>query len=147
LDDFAPFYKTKFKNLSLEKKEHQEIESIKNLFEISFPSFNQFTPKKVIKILKDTRINELRNMVKNSIENNIEFDLVFANRILHEVFEIEKTLNSLRKITSYATIPINMIPVVGTPAQKIAEEILSYNEEIKIKEKYQWFYLISELKR
>ena len=52
----------------------------------------------------------------------MEFDSDFARRILAEVCKQDRELQRFRKVISYATIPLDFIPWVGTLVQKGAEE-------------------------
>lgn len=144
--DFWPFYRDKF--LMIGKKETPEqkrIKKLKQLFEVSFPEFAHWNHKNIIKALKDRRISELRSLVDKAVKEEIKFDHEFANRVLQEVLGIEQRLSRFRKIVSYITLPIDFIPSVGTVVQRGVEELITYVVDRKARNRFKWFYFISEL--
>jgi len=55
--DFRPFYREKFTRVCREQMPSETpVESVKQLFEISFPELNHWTPSKIVRALKDKRI-------------------------------------------------------------------------------------------
>lgn len=144
--DFSPFYKQKFLSVGREGPEGKEhIEAIKKLFEVSFPEYNIKDPATLIRILHDERITELRELIQDAIEGKIVFDEDFARNVFKEVFEIERKTSNYRKIISYLTIPVSFFPGVGAITQKTAEEVLGTLLEKKLKQKYRWFYILSDI--
>lgn len=143
--DFEPFYREKFLTVGQEgRPEEKRIQKVKQLFELSFPEFFPSDAKNMLKMMKDKRISDLRNLVNKAVEEEIQFDREFAIRILQEVFGTEQRIGRLRNIVSYATLPIGFAPLVGTPLQKAVEEVVDRLAESKMRKQYRWFYLISE---
>ena len=146
--DFAPFYKKTSFSVGIDQTpEQKKIQKVKQLFELSFSEFTFWDNRHVITALKDKRIANLRDLVDKSCKEGKEFDLEYANRILHEVVGIEQRIGRFRKIVSYLTMPIGYIPWVGTPLQQGVNEVVGQIEESNIKKDYRWFYLISELSK
>lgn len=144
--DFSPFYREKFLRIAKDSSPaEKEINNVKKLFEISFPEFSYWQPKNVIKALKDKRIKDLRELIDLASKGDIEFDKEFANRVLSEVVQIESSITKFRTIVSYATTPLGFIPIAGTPLQKITEEAIVQPVQKKKRQKFRWFYMISEL--
>jgi len=144
--DMRPFYDLKFLRIGQANPPGQsQMDKLKSLFTVSFPEFTLWTPQAIVKALQDKRISELRGLVKNAVENETEFDHEFANQVFREVLQVERGIGKLRNIVSYATIPLDFVPVVGTPLQKIAEEIIVYPLAQRKMRKFRWFYLISEV--
>lgn len=144
--DFSPFYKQKFLSVGREGPEGKEhIEAIKNLFEVSFPEYNIKDPTTFTRILHDERITELRELVQDAVEGKIVFNEDFARNVFKEVFEIERRTSNYRKIISYLTMPVGFFPGIGTIAQKTTEEALGTLLGKKLKQKYRWFYMLSDI--
>ncbi len=145
-NDFRPFYKDKFMRIAQDSPPGQkQTESIKKLFEISFPEFTFWSPDNIIKALKDKRISDLRDLINKTASGEVEFDKEFATRTLSEVLKIERSIGKFRSFVSYLTMPLGFIPIAGTPIQKVAEEVIARPVEGKKRKEYQWLYLISEL--
>ena len=144
--DFQPFYKEKYLRIAMDSTPAEKaIQNVKKLFEISFPDFSNWNHKNLIRALKDYRITDLRELIDSASNDDIVFDEKFANRVLSEVLKIESNIGKIRKIVSYTTIPLGYIPIVGNPIQKIAEEGIMQPIQKKSRQKYRWFYMISEL--
>lgn len=144
--DFLPFYRLKFLSVGKENiKEERQIEESQKLFEVSFPEFAITDTRALIKALQDKRIADLREMVNRAVKGEVTFDQEFARNIFKEVFEIERRTNIYRKIISYVTSPMGFVPWVGTAAQMVIEETVGTPLEKKLKQKYRWFYLVSDL--
>ncbi len=144
--DFQPFYNAKFLTIARDSAPGQhEINNIRKLFELSFPELAFQQPEELIKALKDKRIASLRDLVSSACKGEVEFDREFANRVLYEVFKVEQRMSMVRKVVSYATLPLHFVPFVGVPLQKVAEEAIEHAVEHKKKKDLRWFYMISEL--
>ncbi|MCZ6624067.1 MAG: hypothetical protein O7B35_07540 [Deltaproteobacteria bacterium] len=144
-EDYAPFYRAKFLTIGAEERPGQEnMRAVRKLFEVSFPEISFSNPRSLIKILTDKRITQLRELVEKAVRGDVEFDKEFANRTFQEVLRIEQKAGRVRKIVSWATLPLSFIPVVGSPLQKGVEEAAGHIVERKLKKDFRWFYLISE---
>jgi hypothetical protein len=146
--DFLPFYKHKFLYVGQEVPEpEKEIQAIHRLFDLSFPEFEIAAPADLIKILRDRRLIELRQLVEEAVEGKVVFDAQFARRILREVLQTERKINRYRNIISYLTLPIdllNFLPGVGGLVQKGVEELAGFAIERRL-QKHRWFYLLSDI--
>jgi hypothetical protein len=144
--DFRPFYRDKFLRVArLTAPGQSETDSIRKLFEISFPEFAFWTPASIVRALKDKRIVDLRRLVEAAAEGKVEFDREFATRVLAEVLSVERSIGKLRNFVSYVTLPLGLIPWVGDVVQKSVEEAVVQPIARKRRTEYRWFYLISEM--
>lgn len=144
--DFAPFYSAKFESVGQEERPGQgRIEKVKQLFEVAFPEFAAWNPKTLVRALRDPRIVDLRLLVEKSVREEIEFDVSFARRILAEVVEADRRVERTRRLVSLATLPLALIPRVGTVVQKGVDEVALRVAEADLHAELRWFYLISEL--
>ncbi len=144
--DFVPFYSVKFMSVGKSKDEVQERKrQVQKLFGVSFPDLAPYDTSDLLKILNDKRIEDLRALVNDAVEGNVEFDDTFAKAVLSEVFRSERKANRFRNILGYATLPIGFIPVIGTPAQKVVEEAIAIPVEKEIRKEHKWFYMLSEI--
>jgi hypothetical protein len=144
--DLRPFYRDKFLRVARSSAPgHSETDNVQKLFEISFPEFTFWTPSNIVRALKDKRIVDLRQLVREATKGNVEFDREFATRVLGEVLKLERSIGKLRNFVSYATSPLGFLPIVGTPVQKAVEEAIVQPIAHHRRREYRWFYLISEL--
>ncbi len=142
--DIEPFYNQKFASIRGQEEVKDRVQSVKELFKVSFPQFGHWDSKSLIRALQDKRIVELKNLVDDAAKGKVEFDCEFADRTILEVFRINKDVKKYRKIISRATIPLKMIPIIGSPAQELINDIGIELYEDRKKEKFQWYYFISE---
>jgi hypothetical protein len=146
--DFEPFYLEKFLNIGRTKsKTAASAESVRQLFKVAVPEVAEWAPKSLIRVLKDKRVTELRELVDSSTRGDVVFDHEFANRILREVLARQKKINRIRTIASYMTLPIGFVPGAGTLLQKGIEEAIGLLAERAVRKPHGWFYLISDLQR
>jgi hypothetical protein len=143
--DLMPFYNLKF--LSVGKRstkiEHERKE-VERLFTVAFPELAIRDTKSLLKVLKDKRVEELRKLIADAALGKAQFDEVFARRVLMEVLQTERKVTRFRNVLGYLTLPLGFIPTIGTPVQKVVEEIVTAPVAKAMKEKHRWFYLLSE---
>ena len=143
--DFLPFYRQKFLSVGYEDLEAQkQIEASKGLFTVSFPEFAITDTATLIRVLNDKRIVDLRQLVQDSVDGKVSFDEGFAKRVLKEVLTVEREAARYRTIISYLTIPLDLVPYVGTFVQKAVEEAAGMMVEKRLKRGYRWFYMLSD---
>jgi hypothetical protein len=146
--DFTPFYRQKFLAVGHDSPPGSaEAEASRRLFSIAFPEFAIESPEQLVKLLKDRRIGELRNLISEASTGAVVFDEAFARSILHEVFGIERKLAKERRLVGYLTLPVSFIPFVGTFAQLLVQEAADALLERRLTKPYRWFYLLSDLGR
>jgi hypothetical protein len=144
--DFLPFYREKVMSVGQEStREQKQVTKMNQLFDIAFPDFRIWDTHSLLKALKDKRIRDLRQLVDEAVRGKVEFNEKFARRALAEVFKRDMKLQRFRKVVSYITMPLGLIPYAGTLVQKGAEESAVYLQERRLKKEFRWFYLISEL--
>ncbi len=143
--DFQPFYDYKFQN-AFEHHTYAKIaDHSKKLFDLLFPYFIPKSPKELISVIENRKLDKLRDLIKESVKKNIEFDNAFAVNTLKEVIKLEQKATLRRRISGWATLPLGFIPVVGTPVQKTTEETINSIWADKPLKEYSWFYLINDL--
>lgn len=74
----------------------------------------------------------------------VVFDEAFARSVLHEVFGIERKLAKERRVVGCLTLPVSFIPLVGTFAQLLVQEVADAALERRLTKPYRWFYLLSD---
>lgn len=142
--DYGPFYRRRLANSDLQTPFDAQTTAVTQLFNVTFPEFRPRSPAGLIKILRDRRIESLRQLVADSVAGSAAFDREFAVRTLFDVVRTEKRIARFRNITSYALLPAGYIPVVGTPLAKAAEEATDALFERNVRAPLDWFYLLSE---
>jgi hypothetical protein len=140
--DYQPFYEQKL--TGLRRSKNTELQKVQQLFDVSFPEFSIASSRQLIRILKDKRISQLRELISTAARGDVTFDREFAVRVLLEVLSSEEAIGRYRSIISYGLLPLGLIPTIGTPLQKAAEEAVSWPYERKRREHLSWFYLLSE---
>jgi hypothetical protein len=146
--DHGPFYREKFLSIGADGVPgERNIQLVKKLFEIAFPELKVDNVKTLIRVLKDKRIVELRQLINSAAKGELKFDLVFAKRILNEVVKTEQKIDRIRKYVSYITLPLGFIPIIGTPIQKVAEELAVIPFKRSAKNKLSWYYMLSEIEK
>ena len=144
--DFTPFYSTKFLSVGKQDDETQEErKQVERLFTVAFPELAIQDTRSLLKALNDKRLVELRQLVSDAVDGKVTFDEKFAKAVLSEVLCGEMRLGRLRNVLGYLTMPIGLIPWVGTPAEKLVEETVGSAVGKKIREKHRWFYMLSEI--
>ena len=138
--DYQPFYSRKLDERG--RLHADRVHKTQQLFEVAFPELVIDSPRRLLRILQDKRIEQLRALVANAVTGKITFDRDFAVRILFEVLSGERAVGRFRSISSYALLPVGFIPVAGTPLQKAAEELAA----MPYRSKHAWFYLLTEAK-
>jgi hypothetical protein len=146
--DFAPFYRQKFLGVGHENIPNEQVqERSRQLFDVAFPEFRIQTPSQLVKLLEHKRIDDLRALVQAAVEGAESFDEAFARSVFTEVIDVERRLEKWRKIVGYLTLPIGFVPVVGNPAQLVAEEAVNAVMKNKMTKPYRWFYMLSDVSR
>lgn len=144
--DMQPFYDKKFALADRTKPpEARMATQSRKLFELMFPQFVPKTPRRLVRALEDKRVEELRLLIHRSLEGSEDFDSDFAIRTLKEVLRLEHRAIARRRICGWATLPLGIIPLVGTAVQKTVQEAINAlwgNRELR---EYRWYYLINEI--
>jgi len=144
--DFEPFYRRKFLSIGKEtfNDELSQTQMVK-LWKVLFPDFQIKDPSTFMRILTDNRIENLRRFIDASVEQKTEFDTEFVRRTLLDVLKHEQEVARYRSVASWITKPLDIIPSVGSLASTAAEEIIGLTIEHKLRNSYQWFYLLSDV--
>ena len=144
--DFTPFYTTKFLSVGkCEEPTWQHRGQVERLFTIAFPDLAIRDTVSLLKVINDKRIEDLRRLISDAVAGKAEFDDRWARSVLMEVLHTEWRTAHFRKVLGYVTLPIGLVPWVGTPAQKVIEEAIGTAWEKKLKREHQWFYMLSEI--
>lgn len=144
--DFTPFYTAKFLSVGRDGDiVHDSRTQLERLFTIPFPELAITNPRALVKALNDKRLEDLRRLVAEAADGRVEFDTSFAKSVLGEVFRSSERAKRVRRVVGYVTLPIGLIPWVGTAAQKIIEEVVGIPIERKFRQKHRWFYMLSDL--
>jgi hypothetical protein len=146
--DFTPFYSAKFLSVGRDQDPLREGRAqLEKLFTIPFPELAIRDTRALMKALNDKRLEDLRRLVTEAIDGRVQFDDEFAKAVLREVLRSSEHAKKLRSVVGYATLPIGLIPWVGTVAQKAIEEGVGIPIEAKYKRKHRWFYMLSDIAR
>jgi hypothetical protein len=114
-------------------------------FEIAFPAYAPTTVRGFAKLRMDKRVKLLRAEILRASRNGDLLDPKYPQRVLAEVFHIERNASRVRRIVGWIATAVGMIPVpgFGIAVPAIAEAITSRLER-RQREPWHWFYLISD---
>lgn len=146
--DFTPLYRKKFLSVGKDLEIPRQAEAVNKLFEFSFPEYKISDTKTFMKVVTDRRVQELRELVQEAANGKVIFDEKFARTVFKEVLQTEREITRYRSMVSWLTVPLDFLgflPGVGALVQKGVEEVSGKVIENKLKQKYQWFYLISDV--
>jgi hypothetical protein len=141
--DLKPFYADKLLHVAKRAGYGDgSVDAASKLFEISFPEFNSWDTKRLLRVLKDKRIVELRNLIRSAADGEVQFDQEFASRTLSEVLKIEESVGKLKNIVSYLTLPLEFVIPGGGLIAKGVEEAVALSVGHYKRRKHRWFYLL-----
>jgi hypothetical protein len=145
-EDFQPFYHRKFLAVGRDNQELSALaETSRQLFDIAFPEFAIRSPEHFITLLSHKRVGELRSLIEEASRGDVVFDEDFARSVFHEVIGVERNLGKWRRLLGYLTFPIGFLPFVGSYAQVLAEQGTASLMEQRLRKKFRWFYILSDL--
>src|SRR5208282_5863361 len=122
-DDFEPFYQKKFRLAGIgEHPGRFELEQSRKVFDLFFPYSVPLDVKALPKAFEDKRLDELRRLVADAVAGKVVFDSEFAAETLRQVLKVEQKSAFGRKMTGWATLPLDLAPVLGTGFPKLIEE-------------------------
>jgi hypothetical protein len=140
--DYLPFYRRLA--AGEQSRMSQAAAQAEKLFSVSFRELEPTTTAQIMRILTDKRVAALRAMIDSAVRGDIVFDRDFAVATLREALARANRMARFRSLTSYATMPLGLVPVVGTPLSKVAEEVAGATHDRIQRRSLDWFYLISE---
>jgi hypothetical protein len=143
--DFQPFYHQKFLAVGRRARLPDLAKASHQLFDIAFPEFVVRSPEHFMSLLTHRRVGELRSLIEEASRGDVEFDEDFARSVFREVIGVERALGKRRRLLGYLTFPIGFLPVVGSYAQFLAEQGAASLMEKRLRKKFRWFYLLSDL--
>jgi hypothetical protein len=145
-DDFEPFYQKKFRVAGLgEHPGRSEVEQSRKVFDLFLPYSVPLDMKALPKAIEDKRLDELRRRVADAVEGKVVFDSEFAAETLRQVLKVEQKSAFRRKITGWATLPLDLVPVLGTGFPKLIEEAANAVWSEQPRRNYAWYYFMNEL--
>ncbi len=142
--DIEPLYQKKF-NLCLKTDDSAYVDKGRKLFELLCPSFEKMDAKALLAFISDKRIESLRELLAAAVSSGEHLDEDFVNRTFREVVKAQVRQDRQRRLIGWLSLPLDFIPIVGTPVQKVVEEsamkLLSRNFE----RQYRWFFLLHDI--
>lgn len=143
--DFTPFYNDKFLRVGTQSPAQEPASNgLNKLFSLVFPTVRLEDPKRLVKLMRDKRLIELRSLCRDAASGAVSFDDKFANSVLREVFAIERKVSSIRNKISWLSLPLGFVPVLGNFIQKPIEELIARPLEKRHRNPYNWFFVISD---
>jgi hypothetical protein len=144
--DFTPFYREKVSPALNGIGQPQELNRapLQALFEFFAPSVIFDSPKDLIKLLRDKRIEDLRRICARAAEGKVFFDQEYALRTMMEVFKIERRISALKSKISWLTLPLSFAGHLSHILHKPLEEAMSHTVENELRKPFNWFFLIRD---
>lgn len=144
--DFEPFYRMKFLNIGkLSNRPQAQANQVRKIFDLMLPSVRTLESKKVIKFLKDPRVKELKGLIEDSMSGRIQFDAVFAAKLMETIVKEQLKIARWTRVASFVAFPIGFIPLAGSFIGKGVDELTAWHIKHRIQAKNSWFYLIQDI--
>ena len=143
----APMFWAPYR-LYLEQKTastNQQTEAPRLFFKIAFPRYQPSSVKDLKRLRQDRRARQLREVILSAAQSGDVMDPKYPQRILEEVFRLEKKIGQVRQIISWISSAIGLVPVPGLGlATTVVGELASTGIEQWLRKDWHWFYLISD---
>lgn len=138
------FYKKKFEYHMLKNYETEKIgiNAMREFFNLAFYPFAPKSALEWIALLKDPRIQTLREKVIEIKKSGENFDPEYAARSLASFADAQTKLSKIQKIVGYITLPLEFIPF---PVDRVIEEVIMRYYENKLLKGHRWLYFSSKL--
>ncbi len=140
--DYQPFYKYKFSRLGLKAENISEANTTKKIIELYLPEVRFENPEAVLRWREKGAILRLREFIHNTRYNESEIKKDILLDIQQEILSIENKIEKVTKIVSYLTLPLEIIPNIGTLLSKITEEAANMLIRKILRKDYQWHYFL-----
>ncbi len=99
-------------------------------------------PEAVLRWREKGAILRLREFIHNTRYNESEIKKDILLDIQQEILSIENKIEKVTKIVSYLTLPLEIIPNIGTLLSKITEEAANMLIRKILRKDYQWHYFL-----
>jgi len=112
-------------------------------FEVAFRRFRPETVADLSRLRKDQRLSSLRAEIERAYRSGDLLEKGYPQAILQEVLRTERIVGRIRRITSWLSAPVGLIPGAGLLATAGGELAASIAES-KIRGRLDWLYMISD---
>lgn len=112
-------------------------------FEVAFPRFTPETVADLSRLRKDPRLSSLRAEIERAYRSGDVLEKGYPQAILQELLRAERIVGRVRRITSWVSAAVGLIPGAGLPATAGGELAASIAES-KIRGHLDWLYMISD---
>ena len=114
-------------------------------FEVAFPRFKPDTVADLSRLRKDRRLGSLRSEIERAYRSGQSIDKDYPQAILQETLHMQRRVGKLRKITTWLSAAVGLVPLPGVGlAATAAGEALGAQAESRIQRRLDWLYLISD---
>lgn len=111
-------------------------------FEIAFPRFSPKTVADLCRLRTDDRLRSLRTEIERAYRSGDVVDKDYPQAILEEALRVDRRVGRIRRITSWVSAAVGLVPGVGVAATATGELVAS-TAESGIRRRLEWLYLIS----
>jgi hypothetical protein len=143
--DYLPLYQAKIRMIH-RAAPHARTDNNEphKLFSLILPRFSGLDDKKLLSILKDSRIRELRQSIDKAVAENCLMDEEFVHTILRDVIEDQYRFGCSKKVEGYVTAPLHCMQPVGALEKSVEQTAggAPYSEQRH--NGPPWFYLSAE---
>ncbi len=124
---------------------HERAEAARLFFTIAFPRFKPDTVRELSRLRRDRRIRQLREVIISTVRGGDVIDPQYPQRVLEQVFRLERRIGRIRQIAGWISSAIGSIPLPGLGIMStVASELVTLGVEHWLREDWKWFYLISD---
>jgi len=149
----APMFWAPYRNYLAKKVENKssvgyatnDADAAKQFFQVAFPRYAPNTVDHLRRLRSDPRISQLRSEIRRAVNSGDLMDPTYPQRVLEEVFKLERRIGKVRQIGGWIGSGLGLIPVLGIGiASSAVTELIGGAVEKSIKKGFRWLYLISD---
>ena len=120
-------------------------DSARLFFDISFPRYRPDSAKEFLRLRSDRRVVRLRGEIVQAARSGDAVDPEYPQRTMEEVIGLKDRAGQARNIAAWAATTIGLTAgAVPGVAAALATTVISRHVEKVQREKWDWFYLISD---
>jgi len=114
------------------------VSKFQELFSLGFPQFSPRDATEFLRMVRDPRIEDLRNHVAEACERNIVFDANYAHRALQSMLASQTKVKRWRQFFGYAMWPVDLLPTFG--GGRLVETTTNAALERRQMKEHRWLY-------
>ncbi len=140
---YREYYKIKAAGTPAVQNATESSEAARVFFDVAFPRFKPDTVGHLCSLRRDPRLRALRDEIIRASRSGQALDPEYPQAILQEVLKTDRSIERVRRITSWISSAVGLIPGASLPATAAADVATSAIAARKRK-RIEWMYVISD---